>query len=151
MTVAEQARLVAHLDWATTTAVPTLQWSEAEPAVKVSTSLEMDRALHKAEARATAQHAIAVAIYGRGHQITIGLGLPQSFVSIRGCEPGGPQPCVITVGSTRAEQGAVFFFLGTHRTEIPQRNLIPAGQARQILREFLETGSRPTSVDWENL
>jgi hypothetical protein len=59
--------------------------------------------------------------------------------------------CLITVGDGRAKNGAVFFFLDKQRTEIPQRNLIPTAQARQIVREFFETGARSTGFQWETL
>ena len=51
----------------------------------------------------------------------------------------------------QAKRGVVFFFLNTRHTEIPRHNLIPTSQAREIVREFFETGRRSTSVKWEEL
>ena len=129
----------------------TLRWSEAEPSATVSTRQGLDQALHKVAARCTAMHPIIVAIYLHGCDVGIGLGLSESFVNVKGWEQGTPKSCLITVGDGRAKHGADFFFLNTHPTEIPQRNLIPTAQARQIVREFFETGRRSTSVKWEEL
>jgi len=151
MTTAEQIKHVAHLDWAIQLGPSLLQWSEAEPAVPISSCLELDRVLHEIAVRTTALHAIIATLYGRGHQVGIGLGLPYSFVSIHSCDPGKPQPCVITMADVPPEHAAVFYLLNTHRTEIQRRNLIPVTQARQIIRDFLKTGCRPLSVRWEQL
>jgi hypothetical protein len=129
----------------------TLQWSEEEPPATVSTCHELDQALHKVTGRCTTKHPIIVALCVHGYQIGIGLGLTESFVNIKSWERGTPESSLITVGNDRALRGAVFFFLDKQRTEIPQRNLIPTTQARQIVREFFETGCRSTAVPWEKL
>jgi hypothetical protein len=129
----------------------TLQWSEAEPPVAISSCQELDRALYKVSARSTAHHPIIVALCVHGCVVGIGLGLPESFVNIRSGDRDAPESSLITVGHDQAKRGAVFFFLDQRRTEIPRHNLIPTAQARQIVREFFETGGRSTSVQWENL
>jgi hypothetical protein len=126
-----------------------LQWSEEEPPITVSTCHELDQALHKVGLRSSAAHPIAVALYVHGYEVVIGLGLPESFVNVKSWERGTPESCLTTVGNGRAQRGVVFYFLGNRRTEIPQRNLIPMAQARQVIREFFETGARSTSVAWE--
>ena len=131
--------------------VPTLQWSEADPPATISTCRELDQALHKVATRCTTKHPIIVALYVHGHEVGIGLGLSDSFVNVKSWERGTLESCLITVGDGQAARGAVFFFLGKQRTEIPRRNLIPTAQARQIVREFFETGRRSTSVQWAEL
>ena len=116
----------------------------------IGTCLELDRALHKAELHCTSQRPIIVSLYAHGHRLEIGLGLRDSFVSFQRCKPT-PGPSLITVGDEQADHGAVFFFLGWRCTEIPRRNLLPAAKAREILREFFETGGRSTIVEWEAL
>lgn len=128
----------------------TLQFSETEPAVAVGTCQELDQALHKAELRCTPKHPIVVALHVHGHRLEIGLGLPNSFVRIQRCEPT-PGPGFISIGDARVDWGAIFFSHGWRRTGIPERNLLPATRARQILREFFETGTRSTSINWEAL
>ena len=129
----------------------TLQWTEAEPPATISTRQELDQALHKVEARCNPEHPIIVALSVHGYEVGIGLGLPESFVNVKSWERGTPESGLITVGDGRAKRGAVFFFLDKQRTEIAQRNLIPMALARQIVREFFETGRRSTSVPWEKL
>jgi Immunity protein Imm1 len=129
----------------------TLQWSEEEPPVAVSTCHELDEALHRVAARCTPKHPILIALYVHGYEVGIGLGLPESFVNIKNWERGTPVCCLITVGDGRAQRGTVFFYLNTHPIEIRQRNLIPTTRARQVVREFFETGRRSTSVEWEEL
>lgn len=129
---------------------PTLQFSEAEPAFVFRTCLELDQALHQAETHSTSRRPIVAHLHIHGHRLGIGLGYPVSFVSIQRCEPT-PGPGFISLGDARAKLNAVFFLLGWRRMEIPQRNLVPAAKAREILREFFETGIRSTSIDWETL
>jgi hypothetical protein len=129
----------------------TLQWSEEEPPVTISTCHELDQALHKVALRSTAAHPIVVALYVHGYEVVFGLGLPESFVNVKNWEPGTPECCLTTVGNDSAQRGVVFFFLDKRRTEIPRRNLIPTAQARQVVREFFETGRRSTSVKWDEL
>jgi hypothetical protein len=128
----------------------TLRLSETEPAVVVGTCQELDRMLHRTQLHCTPKHPIVVTLYVHGHRLEIGLGLPKSFVSIQRCEPT-PGPNFISIGDARADWGAAFFFHGWHRTEVPERNLLPATKARQILREYFETGLRSTHIEWETL
>jgi len=128
----------------------TLQCSEAEAPVTIRTCLELDRALHQAEQHCTSRHPTVVSLCARGHRLEIGLGLPDSFVSVRRFKPT-PGDSVITVGDVQAGGDAVFFFLGGPRTEIPRRNLLPAPKARKIVREFFETGSISARVRWQAL
>jgi hypothetical protein len=151
MTTSEQIERVAHLNWARRLGARTLQWSEAEPAVAISSCLELDRALHKIAARNPAPHANIATLCCHDHQIGIGLGLPYSFVSIRSCDPGSPHSGLITMADAPPRQDAVFYVLDTHRTEIQRRYLVPPTQARQIVRDFFNTGCCPTTVRWEQL
>jgi hypothetical protein len=125
-----------------------LKYSETEPAVAVGTSLELDQMLHKVQLRCTPQHPIVVFLHVHGHRLGIGLGLPKSFVSIQRWEPTSG-PSFISIGDAHANWGAAFFFHGWYRTEVPERNSLPAARARQIVREFFETGVRSTNIEWE--
>jgi hypothetical protein len=147
----EQFERVAHLNWARRLGPPTLQWSEAEPGVTVSTCLELDQALHKIAGRKPMLRAVIATLHGHNSQVGIGLGLPISFVTIHSFNPDKSPSGMITMADSPPGQDAVFHLLDTHRTEIPRRHLIPAAQARQIVRDFLNTGSRPSTVRWEEL
>jgi len=118
--------------------------------VAIGTAQELEEALNQAASRCAPQHPIAVSLQVHGHQLEIGLGLAHSFVRIQRHEPT-PGPCFISVGESRGDRGAVFFSHGWRRTEVPERNLLPASTARQILRWFFETGLRSTDIDWEAL
>jgi hypothetical protein len=131
-------------------AAPTLQFSEKELMETVADLGELNLALQKAEARCAARHPIIVSLYVHGHRLRIGLGLPNSFVSIQRCVPTAG-PAFLSIGDARVDRGAVFFFHGWRRTEIAARNLLPAAKAREILKEFFETGARPNHIDWEAL
>ena len=127
-----------------------LKISETDPEVAIGTCQELDRTLHKTQLRCAPNHSLVVTLYVHGHRLEIGLGLPQSFVTIQRCDPT-PGPILISSGNARANWGVVFFFRGWHRVEVPERNLLPAGTARQILREFFETGLRSNNIEWEAL
>src|ERR1041384_7973656 len=128
MTPEEQFEHVAHLNWAKRLGLPTLQWSEAEAAVTISTCLELDQALHKIAGRKCPLHATIATLYGYGSRVGIGLGLPISFVTIHSCDSVQPQQGFITIAEAPHGQDAVFYLLDTHRTEIRRPHLIPSTQ-----------------------
>ena len=131
-----------------TSPLPTLHCYDEKPAATIRTCLELDQALHKAELHYPIDHAVIVSLYSRGFHVEIGLGLTRSFVSIQRCEPQlGPR--LITVGVAEADKEAVFFNLSGVRTEVLARNLLPASDARRILREFFNTGVASANFDWE--
>jgi hypothetical protein len=151
MNTSPQINLPAPHDTVDATHPSTLQCSEAEPAVTIGTSLALDQALHQAERHCNSGHPTVAYLCAHGHRVGIGLGLADSFVSIQCYEPT-PGPRLITLGGTHpAKPGAVFFFLGGRRAEIPRRNLLPAVKAREVFREFFATGARSTSVNWQAL
>ena len=127
-----------------------LKFSETDPAVTIGTCQELDQMLHKTQLRCAPNHSLVVTLYVHGHRLEIGLGLPQSFVTVQRCDPT-PGPILISIGNARADWGVAFFFCGWHRIEVSQRNLLPAGAARQIFTEFFENGLRSTNVEREAL
>lgn len=125
-----------------------MRFSEGGLDVPVETCFELDKALRAAELRCASGQPIIVSLLAHGHQLQIGLGRPDSFVSFQRC--GAAQvPGAIAIGDPRANRCTAFFFAGLLRTQIPARNLLPATKARQILREFYNTGTRSTMVEWE--
>jgi len=127
-----------------------LKVSEKGAAVAIGTAQELEGALNEAESHCTPQHPIAVSLQVHGHQLEIGLGRAHSFIRIRRHEPTRG-PCFISMGESRGNRGVIFFSQGWRRTKVPERNLLPATTARQILRRFFETGLRSTDTDWEAL
>lgn len=128
--------------------MPILEWSAIQPRVELSTPEEFDHAVDTLSTRA-AKHPSIVAFYAHGHQVMLGLGLPQSFVQIQ--EAGDPEskPALLTVGDAAAGGAVAFFLLGSQQTEVPRRNLIPAPSAQRVARQFLTTGKVPEDVTWE--
>jgi len=55
----------------------------------------------------------------------------------------------ITVGDSDVDDVVGFHLLGQHHTGFERRHLIPTATARRVLREFFDTGQRPSSIDWE--
>jgi hypothetical protein len=53
------------------------------------------------------------------------------------------------VGDSYADGVVSFHLLAQHHTEFERRHLIPLALARSVLREFLDTGRRSASVEWE--
>ncbi|MGE5144690.1 MAG: Imm1 family immunity protein [Acidobacteriota bacterium] len=128
--------------------MPILEWSAIQPRVELSTPEEFDHAIDTLSTRA-AKHPSIVAFYAHGHQVMLGLGLPQSFVQIQ--EAGDPEskPALLTVGDAAADGAVAFFLLGSQQTEVPRRNLIPAASAQRVARQFLTSGKVPEDVTWE--
>ena len=61
------------------------------------------------------------------------------------------QPYLVTVGEPDADGFIEFYLFGKHHTEIHQRFLIAAVEARQIVHEFVESGVRSSRILWEEM
>ena len=126
-----------------------LEWSETQPRLELSTPEEFDHAIERLTARSSAERPSIVALYAHGHQVTLGLGLPHSFVQIQESENPHNNPALVTVGDAAAAGAVAFYFLGSRETEIPRRNLIPTATARRLARQFLITGKVSEEAAWE--
>jgi hypothetical protein len=127
-----------------------LEWSETQPRVELSTT-GFDDAIDRLSARFSAERPSIVALYAHGHQIILGLGLPQSFVQIQPWDDPHDEPALVTVGDVTASGMVAFYFLGSHHTEIPRRHLIPTTTARHLAKQFLESGKRSQEGTWEEV
>src|SRR5512144_437743 len=105
--------------------MPILEWSDTQPRVELSTGEEFEDAVNRLAARCSADRPTIVALYAHGHQVMLGLGLPQSFVQIQRWENQASGPALVTVGDSKADGGVAFYLFGSQHTEIPKRNLIP--------------------------
>lgn len=129
-----------------TTTTPTLQWTESEPPVEIRTGEQLDKLLDQLTATARPEFPISVRLQAHDFEADILLGLPESFVYLNEVSP---TRYYITVGDSHLDGVVSFHLLGQHHTEFERRHLIPAATARRVLREFFDTGRRPTSVEWE--
>lgn len=129
-----------------TTVTPTLQWSGDEPPAEIHTGEQLDHLLDELTEACRPVQVVSVRLQAHGYEADILLGLPESFVYLTEVRA---MRYYITVGDPHAEGVVSFHLLGQHHTEFYRRHLIPIATARRVLREFFETGQRPTSVDWE--
>lgn len=129
--------------------MPILEWSDIQPRVELPSLNDFDHAIDRLAARATADRPSIVALYAHGHQVMLGLGLPHSFVQIQQSDDPDNQPALVTVGDAAAEGEVEFYYLGSHHTAIPRRNLVPSTTARRLARSFLESGKVSEEAAWE--
>jgi hypothetical protein len=126
-----------------------LTWSDNEPNVQLSSVDDLDKWLDEFTTSYSEDLPTIITIDMHDHQVGIGVGLQQSFVHIE--HVSGLSPYLITVSDNVSDGYVAFLLHGQHHTEIPKRNLIPAFQARQIVREFCVTGNRSTNAKWEEV
>lgn len=129
--------------------MPILEWSDIQPRVELSTTDDFDHAIDRLSARATPERPSIVALYAHGHQVMLGLGLPDSFVQIQQGDDPENKPALLTVGDRAAEGTVAFYYLGSHEIAIPRRNLIATATARRLARQFLASGKVSEEAAWE--
>jgi hypothetical protein len=129
--------------------MPSLEWSESSPPIELACAEDLDRALEHVALHCSPEHPIIVALYVHGQQLLLALGSPQSFVQVQAWDSGRDEPALVTVGGPEKLGVVSFYFLGSHHTEIPERNLIPTSVALGIAKQFLQSGRRSEDVAWE--
>ena len=129
-----------------TATTPTLQWSESEPPAEIRTGEQLDQLLDRLTATARPEFPISVRLQAHDCEADILLGLAESFVYLNEVSQ---TRYYITVGDSYFDGVVSFHLLGQHHTEFERRHLIPTATARRVLRDFFDTGRRPTSVEWE--
>lgn len=126
-----------------------IRWSQTHPPEDVPVD-QLSRCLDSIAAKSKETGLpFIVDVIAYGYEISLGLGLPESFVHVE-AESGEP-PYFITVGDPTAEGVVAFYLHGTHHTEIARRNLISTAEAVRVAREFLERGERSAMVEWEEV
>lgn len=126
-----------------------VQHSETEPLIEVSNAYELDQVLDDLTSNVSPDSPIIVFVYAHGYQFSLGLGNEKSFVHVE-LESGEP-PYIITVGESNTEGVLAFYLFEKHHTEIARRNLIPIINAREVLNKWIQTETRPTYVEWEEI
>ncbi len=125
----------------------TLTCSKDEPEVELGSVRDLDDWLDKLAEQCRADAPRTVRLCVHGYEVEIGLGLPESFVHID--HESGMPPHFTTLGDAQAEGEVAFYVLGERQFGTLRRNLIPMALARQVVREFFETGHRSEAVEWE--
>lgn len=126
-----------------------VQHSETEQLIEVSNANELDQVLDDITSNASPDFPTIVYVYAHGYQFSLGLGNEKSFIHVE-LESGEP-PYFITVGESNTEGVSAFYLFEKHHTEIPRRNLIPINTAREVLNKWIQTETRPTKVEWEEI
>lgn len=125
---------------------PTLQWSEAEQPARILNGEQLEQLLDELSASADPDAPTAVVLNAFNCDVHILLGLTESFVYV---ELTGQFRSYITIGDQNALGYFAFYLLSQHHTEFERRHLIPIAKARQVVREFYDTGHRSLNVQWE--
>ena len=125
----------------------TLKRSSDDPAIEIPTAKALDEWFDQLASACAQDAPIVVRLSVHGYDIEIGLGLAESFVHIE--HESGMPPYFTTMGDPQAEGTVSFYLFGNAQTGILRRNLVPAALAREVVREFFETGSRSSRVEWE--
>jgi hypothetical protein len=126
-----------------------VRWSETHPPKEVSADHLSDCFDGISSKCRESGVPFIVDVIVHGYEVSLGLGLPESFVHIT-AESGQP-PYFITVGQSSAPGVVAFYLHGAHHTEIARRNLISTPDAIRVIREFLERGERSATVEWEEV
>lgn len=123
-----------------------ITYDEHAAPIVCQTAFDLDRTLD--ELAANCEHAILVDIHIPDFLIQIGLGLDPTFVFISsGHENDGDY--VVTVGDKDAVGAVDVFGCGGH-TQVSRRHLVRYSYALRAVREFVESGTRLSSLCWED-
>jgi hypothetical protein len=126
-----------------------LRWSDNQPSIELLTASQLDEHLDRIAAKRDQRSPTIVQIYAHGHELLLGLAAVEGFVQV--APDTGKPSYLVTVGDSVAEGVVSFYLNGTHHTEIPRRHMISSVQAREIVREFVESGHRADAVEWEQV
>jgi len=126
-----------------------IHWSEREPAAAVSDLEQLDERLDSIASKHSTGSPTIVEVCAHQQVLTLGLGLPESFVQIK--SDSNMPPYLVTVGDGDPDGVVTFYFMGNHHTEIPRRHLISASLARDVVRDFFNTGQQSNRVEWEEI
>ena len=126
----------------------TLAWGDEHRPVPVRDRAELDQLLTEASEEGTTSHTMVELVSPSGVSCAIGLGRPRSAVTFSALmvEP----PFFLSRGDATSDESLVFFYNG-HWTEFPPEAGIPVNDALDALRQFFESGQRPTAVKWDEV
>ena len=112
---------------------------------------ELDRVLDSIHGSCDPRQPVVATIESpHGWRVDIGLGAPESLVIVWPDWPSSTADTYYLTTGPRQSAGTKCFLLhGVGHTEFEKRHLIPIHQARQVVRQFFETGIRSPDVDWE--
>lgn len=131
----------------TRTARQRVEWGE-DGGAWVSSPEELDTLLDKLAREAAAKPFMVELISPQGDSMSVGLGSKKSVLSW--VPAGGNPPYYASKGNPGAGGTVVFFYRGSW-SEFPGWSAVPVAAARAAMRQFLQTGGRPSTVEWEEV
>jgi hypothetical protein len=127
-------------------------FAENQPPIRCESVAELDAALDRLHWACEPSQPILVCIDLPQHRLDIGLGADPTFVIVNTQSCDGEYWITVADDAVAGVQirGSVDFFGCGNHQEMARRNLIPAGVARQVIRNFVVSGQRSASVFWED-
>ena len=123
------------------------EWSDRRAVVR--NRRELDATLARLMDSGESESPVLVRIECEGHEATVGLGVETAFVQFAGA--GGEPPYMVAVGDASAVGDVTFVLDGEHDTEVAASQVVPAKVAIDLVREFVQTGKRPATVEWAEI
>jgi Immunity protein Imm1 len=105
---------------------------------------QLTELLTQASRHAETSHTIAELVSPAGAELTIGLGRDRSFATFK----ASPDPPYFVSHGPGSPDETLVFFYGGPWSEFTGDNAIATENATAALREFYETGRRPTGIAW---
>ncbi len=126
----------------------TLAWGERHQPVAVKDPSHLIELLAEAGRDAATSHTMVELVSPSGGSCVVGLGRPRSVVTFTASPP--EPPYFLSRGEVAAGDALVFFYNG-HWSEFGPEASVPLDGAILALRQFFETGQRPSAVAWDEV
>jgi hypothetical protein len=125
----------------------TLVWGEDHRAVAVDGPARLDELLAEAAQDAQTSHTVAELVSPSGAELTIGLGQERSIVTFKASPD---PPYFVSLGTGSIHERLVFYYGGAW-SEFGGEEAITLTDAMAALKEFYETGERPSCIAWREV
>jgi hypothetical protein len=125
---------------------------DGEEAVHASTSAELDSVIQSAEEEARARGMLNLILLEtpNGNQLGMVVGGAETVLAFRYGHFDPPYHA--SRGAAKNPHPVMTCFLGlAHHTEFPRTYAVPYASGLLAAHEFAETGSLPSSVDWDTV
>jgi hypothetical protein len=124
-----------------------LLWGESETAVVESID-ELDHRLAVLTEEAKKRPFMAELIATNGNSLSMGLGREETVLSW--VPANNDPPYYASKGNPNAEGTIVFYYSGDW-SEFPRWSAVPVPAGWATMREFFQTGERPSTVEWQEV
>jgi hypothetical protein len=126
----------------------TVAWGDDHLPVAVRDRGHLMELLAEAGKDAAASHTMVELVSPSGSSCAVGLGRPRSVVTFMAA--AAEPPYFVSRGEGAAGDALVFYYYG-HWTEFGAEAAVPLDDAILALRQFFETGQRPSGVAWDEV